>query len=110
MTGVQPCALPIFAVRSRLPVTIRDPSGLNDAELTVPECPLRVRTSAPLRASHTFAVRSSLPVKIGRASCRERAEISVAAGSLRERTSDPPPRTHTPSGLNVAYQAEEVLR
>ena len=37
-------------------MTIRDPSGLNDAENTSAVCPLRVRTSAPLFASHTFAV------------------------------------------------------
>ena len=48
-----------FAVSSRLAVTIRDPSGLNDAEATAPVCPLRVRTSAPVVASHTFAVPSA---------------------------------------------------
>ena len=47
-----------FAVPSLLPVTTRDPSGLNDAEETGPVCPLSVRTSAPLFASQTFAVRS----------------------------------------------------
>src|SRR4051812_40272850 len=35
----------IFAVRSPLPVTIRDPSGLNDAEKTPRVCPLRVSRS-----------------------------------------------------------------
>ena len=51
-----------FAVPSKLPVTIRDPSGLNDAEMTGRLCPLSVRTSAPLLASQTFAVPSRLPV------------------------------------------------
>ena len=37
-----------FAVLSWLPVTIREPSGLNDAEMTQLVCPLSVRTSAPL--------------------------------------------------------------
>ena len=53
-----------FAVLSSLAVTIRDPSGLNDAEETRPVCPLSVRTSAPLLASQTFAVLSSLAVTI----------------------------------------------
>ncbi len=43
-------------------MTIRDPSGLNDAELTPPVCPLSERTSAPVMASHTFAVPSPLAV------------------------------------------------
>ena len=47
-----------FAVPSRLKVTTREPSGLNDAEVTSAVCPLSVRTSAPLRASQTFAVSS----------------------------------------------------
>ena len=51
-----------FAVMSSLAVTTRDPSGLNDAELTTPVCPLSVRSSAPVWASHTFAVLSALAV------------------------------------------------
>ena len=53
-----------FAVSSRLAVTIRDPSGLNDAEATASACPLRVRSSAPVVASQTFAVPSPLAVTI----------------------------------------------
>ena len=53
-----------FAVLSLLPVRTRDPSGLNDAGLAPPVCPVRVRTPAPLVASQTLAVRSSLPVTI----------------------------------------------
>ena len=53
-----------FAVLSQLAVTIREPSGLNDAEVTQPVCPLSVRTSAPLLASQTFAVLSPLAVTI----------------------------------------------
>jgi hypothetical protein len=45
-------------------VRTRDPSGLNHAEATQLVCPLRVRTSAPLRASQIFAVLSSPPVTI----------------------------------------------
>ena len=43
-----------LAVLSQLAVTIREPSGLNDAEVTPPVCPLSVRTSAPVRASQTL--------------------------------------------------------
>jgi hypothetical protein len=51
-----------FAVSSLLPVTIREPLGLNDAEVTGDVCPLSVRTSALLCASQTLAVSSKLPV------------------------------------------------
>ena len=34
------------------------PSGLNATLLTVPVCPLRVRVSWPVAASHTFTVPS----------------------------------------------------
>ena len=47
-----------FAVLSKLPVTIRDPSGLNDAEPNPLVCPLSVRTSVPFLASQIFAVLS----------------------------------------------------
>jgi hypothetical protein len=54
----------IFAVLSQLPVTTRDPSGLNDADAMIPLCRFSVRTSAPLFASQIFAVASWLPVTI----------------------------------------------
>ena len=57
-------------------MTIREPSGLNDAEVTTPVCPLSVRTSAPLFASHTFAVLSSLPVTIREPSGLNDAEVT----------------------------------
>src|SRR5262249_28797843 len=41
------------------PVTIRDPSGLNDAEAKPLLCPLSVRSSVPVLASQTFADPSS---------------------------------------------------
>ena len=53
-----------FAVLSALPVTIREPSGLNDAGQTSSVWPLRVRSWAPDVASQTFAVLSPLPVTI----------------------------------------------
>ena len=62
-----------FAVWSSPAVTMREPSGLNDAELTAAVCPLNVRTTAPVLASQTFAV------------------LSVPAVMMRE-----------PSGLNDA--------
>ena len=57
-------------------MTIRDPSGLNDAELTRPVCPLSVRTSAPVLASQTFAVLSSLAVTIREPSGLNDAEMT----------------------------------
>jgi hypothetical protein len=47
---------------SPLAVTIREPLGLNAADTTDSDCPLSVRTAAPLRASQSFAVWSELPV------------------------------------------------
>ena len=41
---------------------MRLPSGLNATLLTQPVCPLRVRISWPVAASHTFTVLSQLPV------------------------------------------------
>ena len=58
---------------SKLPATIRDRSGLNDAERTVRVCPLRVRISAPVFASQTFAVGSRLLMTI-----REPSGLNVA--------------------------------
>src|SRR3954471_20927004 len=43
----------IRAVLSLLAVRIRDPSGLNSAELTSPAWPLSARSWSPVRASHT---------------------------------------------------------
>ena len=43
---------------------MRVPSGLYAAAYTSLVCPLRVRSSAPVFASHTFAALSSLPVTI----------------------------------------------
>ena len=45
-------------------MTIREPSGLNDALFTAPLCPLRSSEAVPVRASQTFAVLSWLPVTI----------------------------------------------
>jgi hypothetical protein len=45
-------------------VTIREPSGLNDADTTAAVCPSRARNSAPDLAFHTFAVLSALAVTI----------------------------------------------
>ena len=78
-----------FAVLSQLAVTIREPSGLNDAESTVPVCPLSVRTSAPLLASHTFAVLSRLPVTIREPSGLNDAELTKLVCPLSVRTSAP---------------------
>jgi hypothetical protein len=64
-------------VRSAPTVTIRDPSGLNDAEVTPDVCPARVRISAPVVASQTFAVVSKLAVTIRRPSRLNSAEVTA---------------------------------
>ena len=53
-----------LAVWSWLAVTIREPSGLKDAELTQPSCPLSVRISSPVVASQILAVSSWLAVRM----------------------------------------------
>src|SRR5439155_553386 len=53
-----------LAVLSSLQVTIRRPSGEKVTDLTQVRCPLRVRSSRPLTASHILAVLSQLPVTI----------------------------------------------
>ena len=111
-----------FAVLSALPVTIREPSGLNDAELTRPVCPLSVRTSAPLLASQTFAVWSSLAGDDPRPVRAERRRMTQAgvpleredlgAASWRPRPSpscrNSPVTTRDPSGLNDAEWTRSV--
>ena len=111
-----------FAVLSSLPVTIREPSGLNDAEVTGPVCPLSVRTSAPLRASQTFAVLSSLagddPRPVGAERRRidvigvplEREDLGAAPGvpDLRRLVRDSPVTIREPSGLNDAEMTGPV--
>ena len=96
-------------------MTIRDPSGLNDAECPHSVCPLSVRTSAPLLASQTFAVLSSLAVTIRDPSGLNDAEMTASVCPLSVRTSAPLFASHTfavlsrlavtirdPSGLNDA--------
>ena len=56
---------------------IRDPSGLNEAEVTLPVCPLSVRTSAPVRASHSLTVPSPLAVSESRAVRAERRRVDL---------------------------------
>src|SRR5262245_55147322 len=84
-----------FAVRSWLPVRTRDPSALNDADVTIPVCPLRVSTSAPLLASHTRAVRSSPPVTIRDPSALNDAERMPSVCPRRVSSSAPLLAPHT---------------
>jgi hypothetical protein len=72
-----------FAVLSLLPVTTREPSGLNDADRTYPVCPIRVRTPAPVFASQTFAVLSLLPVTTREPSGLNDAEKTCQISPLR---------------------------
>ena len=52
----------------RSPTTMVRPSGENATALTRLPCPVRVRSSRPLAASHSFIVLSSLPETIVRPS------------------------------------------
>src|SRR3712207_9527517 len=90
VTGVQTCALPIFAVarsatryRGRAPAasgreigaaSLRAQAGLNEAHLEHRDDKL----SCDQRPAHPRRR------KIGRASCRERVQISVVAVSLKK--------------------------
>ena len=86
-----------FAVLSQLPVTTREPSGLNDAEVTQLVCPLRVRTSAPLLASQTFAVLSQLPVTTREPSGLNDAEVTPVGVPLEGEDLGTTLRRPTPS-------------
>src|SRR5262245_40829570 len=50
----------LFSSHLPLPEAIRLPSAENATHKTWPVCPLRVRASCPVCASHTFTVLSSL--------------------------------------------------
>ena len=63
------------AVPSSPQVRMREPSGLNVDERTLPACPLKVKRSIPVAASQTFAVRSSLAVTIREPSGLNDADI-----------------------------------
>ena len=69
-------ALHTFTVPSLLPVTIRDPSGLKDAEETRIAVPFEREDFGSAFASHTFAVPSSLPVTIHEPSGLNDAELT----------------------------------
>ena len=73
---------------------------------------MRVRTSAPLRASHTLAVLSSLPVTTREPSALNDAELTPPVCPLRVRTSAPLRASHTlavPSSLAVTTREPSAL-
>src|SRR2546425_4591689 len=74
VTGVQTCALPIWADAGREPVDAREEPG------GVRELDQEFRRAAQLRVGWQRQRRG-----IGRASCRERGEISVVAVSLKKK-------------------------
>src|SRR5262249_56556915 len=85
VTGVQTCALPIFARLGRF----RKDSGLPPiAGYFRPALALRRIWSCRGRGLGHGPAGRRLPrprhTKIGRASCRERGEVSVVAGSLKK--------------------------
>ena len=83
--------------------------------MTAPVCPLRVSSSAPVRASHTRAVLSEPPVTTRDPSGLNAAERTASVCPLRASSSAPVLASHTravlsslavttraPSGLNAA--------
>ena len=77
-----------LAVLSKLPVTTREPSGLNDAANTLLVCPLSVRNSAPVWASQT-SLAVLLPVTIRDPSGLNDAERRLSVCPLRVKISAP---------------------
>src|SRR4051794_41383717 len=75
VTGVQTCALPIYAFSATDSTAAAATSGADSVDGSR-ETRLRSAARAPGR---------SPPEKIGRASCRERGEISVVAVSLKKK-------------------------
>src|SRR5579883_1869268 len=74
---------------------MRVPSALNDAASTQNVCPLSVRSSAPVLASHTFAVLSELPVMIRVPSALNDAAFTQSVCPLSVRSSAPVFVSHT---------------
>src|SRR3712207_8671845 len=78
VTGVQTCALPIWAPSAATRAGARGSSS--------------ARTAAPRRprgsGGGAAGARAGAAAEIGRASCRERGEISVVAVSLKKITCD----------------------
>ena len=81
-----------FAVSSSLAVTIRDPSGLNDADDDAAGVPLEGEELGPVLASHTFAVPSRLPVTTREPSGLNAAERDAAGVPLEGEELGPAPR------------------
>src|SRR4051812_16410884 len=82
-------------ILSQLPETMRLPSGLNATLVTLFVCPLRVRTSFPVCASHTLAVLSELPERMRLPSGLHATLVTSLVWPLRERTSVPLSASHT---------------
>ena len=82
-------------------MTIREPSGLNAAEMTPTGVPLEGEELGPVLASHTFAVPSSLAVTIRDPSGLNAAEVTPAGVPLEgeelgARSSRPTPSPSCP--------------
>src|SRR6478752_6605560 len=50
--------VPSLSVLSELPDSAARPSGANATEVTISECPVKVRISRPVATSHSFSVLS----------------------------------------------------
>src|SRR5256885_13739839 len=87
VTGVQTCALPIYAVKRRLARPARGSAG----KRSVRSCDCGVGGQLLQRDAPGYCVmRFQLigvnhKTEIGRASCRERVEISGGAGSFKKK-------------------------
>ena len=67
------------------------PSGENATEVTLPECPEKVRSSLPLAMSHSFSVLSSLPERAVRPSGEKATDQTEPECPVKVRSSSPVP-------------------
>ena len=86
------------------------PSGLNATLVTAPVCPLRVRASWPVAASHTFTVPSSLAEARRLPSGLNATLMTAPVCPLRVRASWPVAASHTFTVLVAARGGEALCR
>src|ERR1051325_810345 len=80
---------------SKLPLANCLASGLHATDPTLAECPVRVRSSCPVPASHTLTVLSELPLANCLASGLHATNPTLAECPVRVRSSCPVPASHT---------------
>src|SRR5947209_20048674 len=84
VTGVQTCALPIYARFDKIEA-LRPDLVLAFSDLQADLAAELVRRGIAVAIFNQRSVDEILQMKIGRASCRERVEISVVAVTLKKK-------------------------